>query len=410
MTARTLIVAASLLAGGAALLAGPLNPPAGPVASTYKTLSEVEPRIAINAANTPGDASSVYVLNQPGCFYLTGNVIVPAGKSGLRFGQPSITIDLNGFSIIGLPGSGDGITTNVGPKHTVVMNGSIRDCGGAGIDLGLGGGGRVIGVHVDGCGADGIKVAKGSIVRDCVAAYCGQSGFVSAGDSAFFGCTSRHNATGFGLVYTGDTVQSCVASHNSGNGFVLNNAVLTGCVAESNGGAGFVGNYAERFTGCRAGYNNGSGFVAAGACAVEACTAVYNDLLGFDLGASATIRNSTAASNDQQGIKVGDRSVVVGNQVQGNGGGATYAGIWCAGDLGRIEGNMSMSNGYGLYVSGTGNQIIRNTCSQNGTSNYYILAGNRVGAITSGATNASLINGNSGGGLGTTDPNANFGY
>ena len=38
--------------------AGSLAPPAGPVAPTMKPLDEIEPRIAIDAINTAGDAGS----------------------------------------------------------------------------------------------------------------------------------------------------------------------------------------------------------------------------------------------------------------------------------------------------------------------------------------------------------------
>ena len=63
----SLIVGACVVAAATMVsFAGPLDPPAGPVASTYKTLTEVEPRIAINATNTPGDADSIYKVTQPG--------------------------------------------------------------------------------------------------------------------------------------------------------------------------------------------------------------------------------------------------------------------------------------------------------------------------------------------------------
>jgi hypothetical protein len=68
------ITSTALLAASAILTAGPLGPPAGPVASSYKTLTEVEPRTAINAANTPGDATSLFKITQPGSYYLTGNI------------------------------------------------------------------------------------------------------------------------------------------------------------------------------------------------------------------------------------------------------------------------------------------------------------------------------------------------
>jgi hypothetical protein len=67
VTDRAWLGVVGCVLGAAAVMiaiAGPLNPPSGAVSSTYKTLSEVEPRIAINATNTPGDADSVYKITQ----------------------------------------------------------------------------------------------------------------------------------------------------------------------------------------------------------------------------------------------------------------------------------------------------------------------------------------------------------
>ena len=66
----TRVLGSCLLMFGAAspAFSGSLTPPAGPVAPTPGP----EPRIAINATNTPGDADSVYRIAQPGSYYLTG--------------------------------------------------------------------------------------------------------------------------------------------------------------------------------------------------------------------------------------------------------------------------------------------------------------------------------------------------
>lgn len=66
--------AAGVTALGAMARGGSINPPAGVVASSGKTLSEVEPRTAVNATNTPGDTTAVYIISQPGSYMLTGNV------------------------------------------------------------------------------------------------------------------------------------------------------------------------------------------------------------------------------------------------------------------------------------------------------------------------------------------------
>ena len=63
---RVSATSAVLIAGVAAIsIAGPLDPPAGPITATYKTLAEVEPRTAINATHTPGDADSIFKITQP---------------------------------------------------------------------------------------------------------------------------------------------------------------------------------------------------------------------------------------------------------------------------------------------------------------------------------------------------------
>src|SRR5262245_4805347 len=90
---------ALLLAAAAGLIAGPLNPPPGPVASTYKTLGEVEPRIAVNAVNTPGDAQAVFKITQPGSYYLTGNIAGVSGKSTIQIASDHVALDLGGFAI-----------------------------------------------------------------------------------------------------------------------------------------------------------------------------------------------------------------------------------------------------------------------------------------------------------------------
>ena len=101
MNRRTLLTTAStcaLVASAGLLVAGSLNPPAGPVAPTYKTLSEVEPRIAVGPGTTPGDAANLYRITQPGSYYLTANIIT-GPRTGVWIDSSGVTLDLNGFEI-----------------------------------------------------------------------------------------------------------------------------------------------------------------------------------------------------------------------------------------------------------------------------------------------------------------------
>src|SRR5438093_7800183 len=97
--------ALALIAAAGVLYGGPLDPPAGPVTSTYKTLTEVEPRTAVNAVNTPGDFNSLFKISQPGSYYLTGNITGVASKHGIEIVASGVTLDLNGFDLLGAPGS-----------------------------------------------------------------------------------------------------------------------------------------------------------------------------------------------------------------------------------------------------------------------------------------------------------------
>lgn len=87
MHSRTRTVAA-MIAGvvcvSSSTLAGDLNPPAGAVSPTGKTLTEVEPRIALSAENTPGDSRSVFRITQPGSYVLTSDVSVPNNDTGIN--------------------------------------------------------------------------------------------------------------------------------------------------------------------------------------------------------------------------------------------------------------------------------------------------------------------------------------
>ncbi|HZW06459.1 MAG TPA: hypothetical protein VFF65_04995, partial [Phycisphaerales bacterium] len=144
---RRVLLGAVGLAGVAALAsarakAGPLNPPAGAVGSTGKTLTEVEPRTAINAANTPGTATALYRITQAGNYYLTGPVAGVAGKSGIEIVADDVTIDLMGFRVQGVAGSLNGITTGgaIISDRTIIRNGRVSGWGDNGVYLSNGGG------------------------------------------------------------------------------------------------------------------------------------------------------------------------------------------------------------------------------------------------------------------------------
>ncbi|MCC6230852.1 MAG: hypothetical protein IT432_16700 [Phycisphaerales bacterium] len=416
MLLRTKLVASSIaavvLAATATLLvAGPLNPPAGSVASTYKTLTEVEPRIAINATNTPGNATAEYIISTPGSYYLTGNITPGNGKSAIKIAASNVTLDLNGFLVTAGAGSLAGITTESIPQANItITNGEVNNFASGGVMLSECYQSRVANIRIT-AGGVGILVSRGGIVSDCTVRAANGNAFVAYENVHFVRCIAdAGKANGFVVSNSFCSYESCSAANNTGDGFSVNNSIMTGCNADANNGNGYVSGYAGRFTNCRAGYNTKSGFVSTSLASFEDCTAVQNQQIGINAGDNATIRKCTVSSNALQGIQANSRCTITDNQVCFNGSAGNFPGIHCISNYNTVEGNMCSGNTFGVYVSTSNNLIIRNICSANSNLNYYIVSGNRVGTINTGSPTVGLAAGNSGGGLGFTDPNTNFAY
>lgn len=397
-TIATLSAIALLVTGGL-LFAGPLTPPVGPVASTYKTLQEVEPRIAINATNTPGDndaSPSLFKITQPGSYYLTGNITGVVGRHGIEIVASGVTIDLCGFDFAGVPAMGlvDGITVTVnGLTNIAVVNGSVRNWGDEGVDLGLFGavGCRVEKVLASGNAGLGISLSTNSVVESCTVT-----------DNVGNGISVGH----------GSTVRGCTAHLNDGTGIAgIGSATIADCSAYNNA-TGFNVGLGSTVIGCSARDNTADGFVVSSASVVSNCSAYSNGTDGIRAAStSVTISGCTSSFNVGDGIEVPGNCHIINNICDGNGVGAgTGMGIKATGTDSRIEGNSLMRNDIGLDVQLSGNFIVRNTAAGNGTVNYQIIANNKVGFIVS-APNSLAINGSTGGaGVGSTDPWANFSY
>ncbi len=369
------LVASVALWSAPEALAGPITPPPGPVASTHKTLTEVEPRTAINATNTRGDSNSVYKITQSGSYYLTANATGASGKSALEIAADNVTVDLMGYSLIGVPGSLHGVVTEGRRNNITVRNGTIRDFGGAGVSVGVPG-----------------AIGEGGLLAD-----------LSITGSGSHGCFPNDNSV----------VRACVANDNASSGFVSGSGVsFESCVSTNNNGAGFFASSDSSFIACVA-ISNSSGFQAGNSCLISDCTSSLNSGDGYVLIGTCMIRDSIAIENAGDGIQVWFQSAVLNNLCVNNGlAGGNGAGIHVAMGLGsRIEGNNCSNSDRGIHVDAPGNLVLRNSCSTN-TVNYEIVAGNRYGPIvniTTGGTPA--VSGNAAADTsGSTHPWANFAF
>ena len=113
---------------GAVRGAGPLNPPAGAVTGTGRTLDEVYNKIpAVGSADgrtpIPGGNAPV-TISSPGSYVLTGP-ITGTGASGISIAADHVTLDLNGFSVSSAFTTGVGVAIAYGFKGITVRNGLI---------------------------------------------------------------------------------------------------------------------------------------------------------------------------------------------------------------------------------------------------------------------------------------------
>jgi hypothetical protein len=180
---------------------------------------------------TPGDAPGFPVtISQSGSYRLSGDLIVPdVNTTAIQITADNVTLDLNGFSIIGPavctgtpticppPGQGKGVLSGsdqtIGSRAVRVLNGSVRGMGSQGI-LMTGDGSFVERVNADSNAGGGIIVA-GTVIQSA----------------------ATHNGA-FGILAI--TVRDCTAVLNAGDGIILDGSggVGTGNIASFNGGRG----------------------------------------------------------------------------------------------------------------------------------------------------------------------------
>jgi parallel beta-helix repeat protein len=331
MKKRMWIAAAATTAAALSVFAqGTLTPPGAPGAM-MKTLDQLEPRTDVGTLS--GDPSSEVVITNEGSYYLSANLEV-SKTYGIVVDASDVTVDLNGFRILRVSGSGgDGIRINTNMHRAAVRNGIV-----AGFDYGVqcfADGCLFEQLAVSGCEDVAMNVAQGARVLDCRA----------------------HSNQGPGI--------------RTGGG-----SVISGCLAYSNQGHGIEGGVSSTILGCSAWANWGSGVFAGVGSTVADCSARENGE-GITTGTACTIRHCSTQYN-YHGISVPNACHVLGNNCYDNGGNGIIVGL----DRNRIEGNHLIDNNmYGLSVVYPGNIILRNTARGNEVGNYDIVPTNTVGQI-----------------------------
>lgn len=409
--------------GVAVAMAGPLDPPSGPISPTYRTLLQVEPRTPITALP--------YNITQPGSYYLTGNLTCLAGWSGINIISNNVTIDLNGFMLEGNGGTGVTAIYCGGRNNVTVRNGSILNWNRHGIDAQLAHSVRIENVQIDSCAGQGIFGGFTMLVSGCSARNC-SSGIIVADTSCVSSCNATACQVGF-QIGSGSTVSDCVSGGNSGDGFdAATGVTMRGCTARGNGITGFVTGAAASIAHCTSQGNHGKGFQMDGAGELVDSTSSGNVGIGVDIfipngtplvakvtgctinfnaghglaqagGGGSTFSGNTIARNSGAGILLQDGNVVQNNHILDNGQPAVAAGIQVNGSVNTIEGNQMLNNGvmYSFAVGTANNNFYGNTCS--GGARFNSGANNIAPFVSAGTAFA-------GGSLANSNPFVNIQY
>lgn len=420
---------------------GSLNPPPGPIVPTGKTTDQIEPRIdLLNApasANVTSDAGNHYIINNPGSYYLSAN-LVASKNSAIYVNCHDVTLDLCGFSIYRGSGSGGVAIAAFADYVATFRNGTVR---GFGIGFETNAACRFEDLTAAAC-ATGFAVAD-SVVSRCLALSCTE-GFGGQG-TTWVDCIAISCGKGF-QVGDASALTRCIAEGSTDIGFNgLDGCTLEGCIAwggSNDTPAAFQFGNGCRLNGCSATANSVQyGFTVGNGCTLLGCTAQENTSghsvsAGYYLGGSIardcvaqgqkttlaatnstgvgfvaglggnTLERCLARGNAGDGFSIGFSSIAASNVAVDNG----FAGIHASGGNIVIESNRVWSNaGNGILVEGTLNLVFGNCARQNTAGNYSIVTGNRVAAVVTPAV-AGVVSGNSGGTAFTTDPFANVAY
>ncbi len=400
-----------------AALAGPLSPPIGPVTSTQKTLAEIEPRIAVSATNTPGDANSVFRISAPGSYYLTADVLGQLNKHGIEIAASNVTLDLSGFTVDGqnLAGAFNGITLDGLVLGTVVKNGRVIRWGNTGVSL-------------DGAGADpgkivreieasnnlgiGIDAGDTALVVDCVARNNGSAGILASSASIVRNCIARENGSTGISVGLNCTIESCTARLNGASGFGASSGItIINSSSNGNGANGFILGGAATVRNCSANDNNDAGFSLSSSSVITGCSAIANTTFGFQVSSSSRLTDCTAVSNESHGFQVvGSGNTVTGCVGRTNGTTTVAANFLVSGSDNVIKANAAGLADYGFWVTGVRNIITQNTSAGASTRNWDFVANNIYGPIIDrSVVNTVAVSGDSSASTtGTSDPGANF--
>lgn len=384
---------AALTLSPVALFAQGVLAPAGSPAPSMKTLTQIEPRTPVSSLS--GDATSVYVIDQPGSYYLTGHIDGVAGKNGIKINARNVTLDLSGFTLRGVDGSLDAIRLTSSSGAVVIQNGIIQSWGGSGINgpacygsqvrnltinAMQGGAGVVLGYQslADNVSTESTKVAGILLGANSAATHC-VVGSVGPLDTPYDDYVSG---------ITADTVTACTVSNliglpTSDGVYAISAKTVENCTVRSvsaNGASNGSGISAHVVRGSQVELVNGAADQTSGIVGVTVHDSFVVDVSGPNSAGIRAFGYGLHAHHNRLvrcGIVTGPGARVVENSITLNPGSGT--GILAESSSSVIDGNHVVGGNTGIWVTTANNRVVRNFVSAS-TTKYSIAAGNQAPA------------------------------
>lgn len=413
--APRLLTATILFTLASPLAAGPLDPPAGPVAPTMKTIAQAEPRTPIE--------SIPFTISQPGSYYLAKSLTASADGTGITISTGNVTLDLAGFTLSGGGFQGAAISGDSAP-NVAVRNGVLTGWRQGGVLLGTGAvveDLRIVGTFDQGPPA--IKTGSPALVQRCHVSSAA-TGISVDGLCRVIDCTVLA-CLGNGIVVAGPghtTISGCIVGGNGGNSsseFAQINtqnafgSVIRGCAVTYQGPQrGIRAGDSAVVSDCSvSGFGSGTGIQVGVAARVGGCTVLVNQPFSTTIGVVASettiVEGCSVRLRGDAGtglVMIGASSRAIGCLVEGGSVGIRCENSGCVVSDNNVR---SVSNaGTGILVTFSGNMIVRNHVTSPFVGTHYsINPGNRFGPIidATAAGDLSLV-------AGASHPQANFKY
>lgn len=312
-------------------------------------------------------------ITQSGSYVVTEDLQGTSGNRGIHITASDVSIDLNGFDLVGVGASLGGIDVTGTHRNISVRNGTVRNWGSIGVDIDNASNCVVTAVRAVDNGNDGFRV-RGNLLVDCIALGNSGDGFQVTGRSILLRCIARDNGAN-GIITGNDCALSlCAVRTNKDAGIVTGvGCSVLRCTARDSGESGISVGAATAVSGCAVHSNGGHGIESIGGGArISDCTVYANTNYGIAVGKASLVKGNALQSNAGGGVLVSNHAYVVNNAIEGSTG---AAGIKVLGVRSRIEGNHLSNNGIGIDVDGSDCVVVKNTAVGN-TDNYDITGGN----------------------------------